>query len=96
LRNGIGRWEAFMSWWCFIKDIAHGAHKPAGTTWAMAVFTVIYTLSPVDFFPELFLPVIGYIDDLGVWGVLIALAAREKSRWEVASAARMPHADRLS
>jgi len=85
-----------MSWWNFIKDITRGEYKPAGTTWAMAAFTAIYTVMPIDFFPELFLPVIGYIDDLGVWGVFLALAAREKSRWEVAKADNLQHAQRLS
>jgi uncharacterized membrane protein YkvA (DUF1232 family) len=85
-----------MSWWSFFKAVVHGQHKPAGTTWAMGIFTVLYTIMPVDIFPELFFPVIGYIDDIGFWGVFIALAAREKSRWEVANAPQTVHAERLA
>lgn len=86
-----------MSWMSFIKAVFKGEHKLAPTTWFMAIFTVIYTISPIDFFPELLLPIIGYIDDIGVWGLFIALAGREKSRWEVTVAQERPvHADRLS
>lgn len=86
-----------MGWMSFIKAVLKGEHKLAPTTWFMAIFTVIYTVSPIDFFPELLLPIIGYIDDLGVWGLFIALAAREKSRWEVTVAQEQTvHAERLS
>jgi len=47
-----------------------------------AIGTVVYVVSPIDVIPELFLPFIGYIDDLGVWGVMSILAAREKGQWE--------------
>jgi Uncharacterized conserved protein len=75
-----------MSWWSFIKAVYRGEHKLAGTTWTMLILTVIYTISPLDFIPELIFPVIGYVDDLGLWGVLAALAAREKSRYDAALA----------
>lgn len=74
-----------MSWWSFIKAVFRGEHKLAPTTWIMAVITVIYTISPVDFIPEIFLGPLGLIDDLGMWAALLALAAREKSRFEVAA-----------
>ena len=44
-----------MSWWNFIKAVFRGEHKLAPTTWIAAVVTVIYTISPLDFIPELFL-----------------------------------------
>ena len=84
-----------MSWWSFTKAVFRGEHKLAPTTWLMGAFTVVYTISPIDLIPELLLPIIGYIDDLGVWGVFLALAAREKSRWEVANAPQTVHAERL-
>ena len=73
-----------MSWWNFIRAVFKGEHKLAPLTWVTAVVTVIYTLSPLDFIPELFLGPLGLADDLGLWAVLIGLAAREKSRYEVA------------
>jgi len=73
-----------MSWWKFIKAVFRREHKLAPTTWIAAVVTVIYTISPIDLIPELFLGPLGLIDDLGVWALLLSLAAREKSRYEVA------------
>ena len=73
-----------MGWWTFTKAVFRGEHKLAPTTWIAAVATVIYTISPLDFIPELFLGPLGLVDDLGVWAVFLSLAAREKSRFEVA------------
>ena len=70
-----------MSWTDFVRAIFRKEHKLAPLTWATAVFAVIYTVSPFDFDC---IPIVGWIDDLGVWGVFLALAAREKSRYEVA------------
>ena len=73
-----------MSWWSFIKAVFHGQHKLAPMTWVMAVVTVVYTLSPIDLIPEIILGPLGLADDLGMWAILIGLAAKEKSRFEVA------------
>ena len=72
-----------MSWWTFIKAVYRGKHKMAPMTWVTAVFTVLYTISPIDFIPDI-IPIVGLLDDLGLWGILLSLAAREKSRYEVA------------
>ena len=72
-----------MSWWSFIKAVFHGQHKLAPMTWVMAVVTVVYTLSPIDLIPEIILGPLGLADDLGMWAILIGLAAKEKSRFEV-------------
>jgi len=85
-----------MGWSQFIKAVFHREHKLAPTTWFMAVVTVIYTISPIDFIPEWFLGPLGLADDLGMWAILFGLAAREKSRWEVANAPQTVHAERLS
>ena len=69
-------------WGKFIKAIFKGEWKLSPLSWLAAVGTVIYVLSPIDVVPELFVPVLGYIDDLGLWGVMTLLAAREKSTWE--------------
>lgn len=71
-----------MSWWSFIKAVFRGEHKLAPMTWFVAVATVVYTVWPIDLIPDV-IPVLGQLDDLGVWGILIALAAKEKSRYEV-------------
>jgi len=69
-------------WGKFVKAVFKGEWKLSPLSWAAAIGTVLYVLSPIDFVPEAFIPVVGYIDDLGLWGVMTLLAAREKSRWE--------------
>lgn len=78
-------------WWTFIKAVWRKEHKVAPTTWLMAVFACIYTVIPVDLIPELLLGPIGFVDDLGVWGVFVALATWEKSRWQENFAAPRRH-----
>lgn len=69
-------------WMKFFKAILKGKWKLSPVSWLAAVGTLAYVVSPIDLVPELFLPFIGYIDDLGLWGVMSVLAAREKGRWE--------------
>ena len=69
-------------WGRFIKAILRGQWKLSPWSWIAAIGTILYVLSPIDFVPEAFLPIVGYIDDLGLWGVMSVLLAREKSRWE--------------
>ena len=85
-----------MSWFSFVKAVLRGEHKLAPTTWVVGVVTTLYAVWPLDVLPDV-VPFLGQLDDLGLWGVLIALLAREKSRWEVTVAQERPvHAERLS
>lgn len=55
----------------------HAAHHP-GTPWyakAVALFAAAYAFSPIDLIPD-FIPVLGYLDDLLLLPLLIALAIR--------------------
>ena len=70
-----------MSWWNFAKAVLRREHSLAPTTWLALIATVIYTISPIDFIPDFLLP-LGIVDDLGMWAVFLALATREKSRWD--------------
>lgn len=69
-------------WTRFIKAVLTREWKISPLSWFAVVGTLVYTISPIDAVPELVLPFVGYIDDLGLWGVMTVLAAREKSRWE--------------
>ncbi len=69
-------------WGHFVRAVLTRQWKISPLSWLAAIGTVIYVLSPIDVIPELFLPVVGYVDDLGVWGVMVLLASREKARWE--------------
>jgi uncharacterized membrane protein YkvA (DUF1232 family) len=69
-------------WRAFFKAVRRGEYKVSGWSWAALVGTIIYTISPVDLIPELLFPIVGYIDDLGLWGVMSLLAARERHQWQ--------------
>ena len=69
-------------WGKFITAILKGKWKISPLSWIAAIGTVIYVVSPIDVVPEAVLPLIGYIEDLGVLGVMAILATREKSHWE--------------
>lgn len=69
-------------WGRFLKAILKGEWKLSPMSWVAAIGTLMYVVSPIDAIAELFFPFIGYIDDLGLWGVMSVLAAREKGRWE--------------
>lgn len=69
-------------WTRFAKAVLSGRWKISPLSWLAVVGTIVYIVSPIDAIPELVVPFVGYIDDLGLWGVMTVLAAREKSRWE--------------
>lgn len=75
-------------WFSFIKAVVRGEHRVAPLSWFALAGTVLYTLWPVDLVPELLLPVVGYVDDLGLWGVFLVLATRERARWQAGWRAR--------
>lgn len=71
-----------MGWGSFFKALRKGEHKLSPMTWIASIGALIYTISPVDFIPEIVFGPLGLVDDVGFWGIVIALAAREKARWE--------------
>lgn len=68
----IGVWKAF-------RDPA----LPAWARW-LPVLALVYTISPLDFVPDL-IPVVGWLDDLGIGATSLA----------VTLAAVLKHAERL-
>lgn len=69
-------------WGKFFKAVFKGQWKISPLSWLAVAGTIIYIVSPIDAIPEIVVPFVGYIDDLGLWGVMTVLAAREKSHWE--------------
>ncbi len=69
-------------WWKFLKAIKNREHRVAPTTWVVGIAAVVYTFVPIDLIPELVLGPLGFADDIGVWGILAILFAREKGRWQ--------------
>ena len=55
--------------------LALGDRKTPWYAKALALLTVAYALSPIDMIPD-FIPVLGYLDDLIILPVLVALTVR--------------------
>lgn len=84
------KWRTlFCMWWDFLKAVRTRQHRVAPTTWVAAIAAVVYTFVPIDLIPELVLGPLGFVDDLGVWGIFAVLFAREHRRWKE-SLARNP------
>ncbi len=71
-----------MGWGAFFKALRTRQHKLSPMTWVTLVAAVVYTVSPLDFIPELVFGPVGLVDDAGFWGIVLALTMREKARWE--------------
>jgi uncharacterized membrane protein YkvA (DUF1232 family) len=68
-------------WWRFLKAVRERQHRVAPTTWVAAIAAVVYTFAPIDLIPELVLGPLGFVDDIGLWGIFAVLFAREQHRW---------------
>lgn len=75
-------------WWKFFRAVRRGEHKMSPVTWLAGVAAAIYTIVPVDLIPELIFGPLGLVDDLGMWGIVVMLATREKNAWEATRHAR--------
>lgn len=73
--------------WSFLKAVKNREHRVAPTTAIAAIAAVIYTFAPIDLIPELVLGPLGFVDDIGLWGIFAVLFAREQHRWQTGQAA---------
>lgn len=69
-------------WGRFVRAVLTRQWRISPVSWIAVIGTLIYIVSPIDVIPELLLPIVGYIDDLGLGGVMLLLANRERARWE--------------
>lgn len=56
----------------------------------LALFAVLYVLSPIDAIPDA-IPLLGWLDDVGVIGLVLAWTARSAARYQE-DAPRLPAA----
>jgi uncharacterized membrane protein YkvA (DUF1232 family) len=70
-----------LMWWGFLRAVRKRQHRVAPTTWIAGIAAVVYTLAPIDLIPEIVLGPLGIADDVGLWGILAILFAREQRRW---------------
>lgn len=75
-------------WGKFAKAVVSGQFQLSGWSIVAAIGTVLYTISPVDIVPELLVGPLGFLDDLGLWGVLLAILRWELGRFEKGVAAK--------
>lgn len=68
-------------WGKFFKAVLKGQWKISPLSWLAVAGAIIYIVSPIDAIPDV-IPFVGVVDDVGLWGVMSILAAREKSHWE--------------
>ena len=60
--------------------------------WRKGVMLLLaaYILSPIDAIPEIILPFVGWLDDLGVLGILLTWFYREMGNYEERREEKMP------
>ncbi|MBZ9651971.1 YkvA family protein [Psychroflexus montanilacus] len=66
----------------FLKDVKQ--KKYPETPWktlAAMIFTVLYIINPLDLIPD-FIPIIGYIDDLAVFGFVLKLINKDLESYQ--------------
>lgn len=71
-RNLKGFFEEFRLLWSLLHDYKAGRYR--NVPWkfiAAIVFALVYLIAPVDVIPD-FIPLVGYIDDTAVFGLLLA------------------------
>ncbi|SDG69677.1 YkvA family protein [Psychroflexus sediminis] len=66
----------------FLKDVKQ--KKYTDTPWrtlAAMIFTVLYIINPLDLVPD-FIPFVGYLDDLTVFGFVLKLIGKDLESYE--------------
>jgi uncharacterized membrane protein YkvA (DUF1232 family) len=79
------------AWMRFFRD----PRAPKGPK-VLAVIALLYVLSPVDLLPEVFVPLVGWLDDLGVATIAASWLASVAVRYENEQAPQAPAHDRAT
>jgi len=67
--------------WRMVGAWRQGQYQPRRRSLLIAVLALGYFLNPIDLIPD-FIPVIGWLDDVGVYLLAMALLAKELKRFE--------------
>ena len=77
-----GFFEEFQLLWQMLKDYHSGAYRDIPWRFiAAAGFAVFYLLNPFDVIPDV-LPVIGYVDDAAVFGLVLSSFKSEIEKYK--------------
>lgn len=63
--------------WEFLRD-----PKAPRSARVVAILALVYLVSPVDAVPELFAPLVGWLDDLGATGLALTWLASQAAKYE--------------
>lgn len=88
LKGPMGQvWEQFKTMIQLVRAWFAGEYKEVPTTSLIAMVAgLMYLLSPIDLIPD-FIPVIGYLDDIFVLGVVFTQVAKDLKAFEMWQAA---------
>ncbi len=83
-----GFFEEFELLWQMLKDYRSGAYRDVPWKFIAAVgFAIFYLLNPFDVVPDV-LPVIGYVDDAAVFGLVLSSFKSEIGKYKKLSQRR--------
>lgn len=64
-------YEKFLLFFNLYTLIKHGIVKVSYSTYLIFFLSSLYVVSPIDLIPD-FIPVVGFLDDIGILGLLIS------------------------
>ncbi len=81
-KNIIGFVEGMRLFFCMLKDYFTGQYTevPLGTIIAI-IGSILYLFSPVDVIPDV-IPVIGWLDDVGVLALCMSFVRADLTRYK--------------
>lgn len=76
-------WSHLMLMFSLVKDYFSGKYKAVPTGSLIAIIAgILYFISPIDAIPD-FIPVIGYIDDVFVLGIVYAQVQSDLEKYKI-------------
>lgn len=76
-------WSHLMLMFSLVKDYFSGKYKAVPTGSLIAIIAgILYFVSPIDAIPD-FIPVIGYIDDVFVLGIVYAQVQSDLEKYKI-------------